>query len=269
MNCPICNAQMVCPVHGAPAPVETGFELWVDVAYSDDGAIDYKGLKRMGVKGLVGKIGQWNWKDALWDKHAAGALDAGLALEGYWWSTPAYNHLQQVDILEKAIKPYPLQGLWVDVEQSHGQIAIWNKRHTRQLFSMGKFSSSQINTAALGIASVLDTLHTVPIGIYTRTSFILEFCPSMLLWLKQYRLWLSAYLNTHIYTIDKAYAEQKGFTYVTGWEDYLQHYASPPNSVLALPKGQQWDMWQFTGDRVKLQYTGSYMDLNYRRVLAQ
>jgi hypothetical protein len=244
-----------------------GYTVAVDVAYSDDKPMNYRAIKDAGVDLLIFKGGQFKI-DPLAERHAKGALDAGLLLAAYWYVQIDGDIGYQSRLFESIAKKYPLRFVAPDIEQEEGYVPNGKKRG-----KYVKYSSKQINNSAWAITQYINKWRNCELLEYTRTSYIYDFCPQLDDWIINYPLWLAQYLYTKnkngdlgewVYTCDKALATLKGFTYCPTWEEYFELYAPKPNRSISLPNGAtDWKIWQFTGDHVQLPGCGSSIDINW------
>lgn len=246
-----------------------GFSLAVDVAYSDDKPMDWKVMKEAGVDLAIIKAGQRNWKDVLLDRHATGAIGAGLQIAFYWYLAPDYPWEKQMRLYEEVTKRYRAKFMAVDIEEKYKYVFA-KKKWIRRLLS-----STDIHLSAWNSVSYLAARHDCEIVPYTRTSYIKEYAPQLATWIYKYPVWLAAYpkiknndgnYGDWIVTCDEKEAAEKKFTYCPTWSEYLSAYAPMPHTLISLPRGvKEWKIWQFSGDRVKLPGTGSYIDINWVR----
>jgi hypothetical protein len=265
----VVEPPVVIPPVVPPEPI-TGFKLAIDVSHWDD-KLDYGVLADNGVELAVMKIGYANswgcWKDSRLDQHMAGFRRVGVDTGGFWWNDPTYNWLKQLDACMKMIDQY-LAGLKIisaDIEQSQGNLWI-QRKNKKPVLGWGKLNPNQISDAGYYMMNGFEKRVDIEPITYTRTSFVNEFSPTMAAWLKLWGIWLAAYPSSRVITCDKAEAVAKGFTYCPTWKEYFEKYAPKPTMPIALPKGiTKWKIWQFSGDRVKLPGSGSYMDLNWIR----
>jgi len=249
-----------------------GYTVAVDVAYSDDQPMDYELMKNAGVDMLIFKAGQLG-KDPLADKHAQGALDAGMILASYWYLQIDGDPGYQSEIFKSVTDKYNFRFIAPDIEQQKGYSYKKVKNKLRKKY--GIYPSNQINDKAWAITKYIEKWKKCELLQYTRTSYIYEFSPQLDDWIINYSLWLAQYpftINKNgdwgewIYTWNKELADKKRFTYCPTWEEYFELYAPKPDRIIDLPNGaKDWKIWQFTGDRVCLPGTGSYIDINWVR----
>jgi len=246
-------------------------QIAIDVSHYDD-KVDCTILKQESPVSLViaktGYANRWgNWKDDLFDQHILGAVHAGLDVASYWWVDPTKNAQEQVDAYLKFMgdKLKYMKFVSLDVEQEKAWNLTWNPKHTRQTRVFGRVKSDDVSNTSFLAAQLLAREVSVPVVIYTRTSYLREYSPRSFSWVCNYPLWLAMYPDTHVYTCDPKEASAKGFTYCPTWDSYLSAFAPDPDkTIVVTPPGcDKWFMWQFTGDRVKLPGTGSFMDINY------
>lgn len=283
--CPVCGSVMVCPqcgtqpefevetVNVVDAENEKNYEVWIDI-YQGNTDNDFKVLAENGVKGVIAKAGygynnagaRGSKKDSLFKKNIEMSLKYGMKVAAYWWNHPTEDWNRQVDVFLDTIKGLPLTFATVDVEQSSGYVWTLNKKKNKYMWTIGQIDSSQISNAGAYMCEMLDRALSIPICVYTRTSFIMGYSQKMLEWLPKYWVWLASYPDSRVYTCDKREALTKGFTYCATWQEYFQKYAPKTSTKIALPRGvANWKLWQFSGDRVKLPGSRSYLDLNWFR----
>jgi hypothetical protein len=278
-TCKICGTELICPNEHVPQPIpETEYELWIDV-YQGNGDHNWQVLADNGVTGIIGKMGygytnsngaRGSWKDSRFRSNSAGAIKAGLKYAGFWWTHPLEDLNRQVKTIIEQSKDIPLEFIANDMEQTDGFGRVWNKKRKRWIFEhITKISANQISYAGQYINAELDKAFEIPILTYTRNSFIDEFAPDMLHWMKNYGYWISQLPFEHVFTCDKAEAEAKGFTYCPTWKEYFEKYAVKPDAKVILPEGiTDWKIRQFSFDKVKLPGSSSYMDLNWMKKTA-
>jgi len=284
-TCPVCGASFPCtncsqtstvdvtPVQVQPAETLADFEVWVDV-YQGNTGTDYKVLAQNGVAGIIAKAGygynnagsRGSAKDKQFKYNIEQTLKYGMKAASYWWNHPTEDWNRQVNTYLDQIKGMPLSFAAVDIEQAEGYVWVLNKKKTNYIWARATLSSTQISAAGSYMCELLDKALNIPIAVYTSTWFISGNSPKIAEWLPKYWTWLASYPSSHIYTCDKKEAEAKGFTYCATWQEYFSKYAPKPTQIIALPRGiSKWKLWQFSGDRVKLPGSQSYMDLNWFR----
>lgn len=246
-------------------PAGDKYYLACDLAYSDDGDIDYGALVRAGVKLFIVKIGQRNYVDPLFTKHIQNALANGGQVAGYWLTDPTYEYKKQVDILCKAIDPYLSQVKFVANDMELHEKYLWVQKNKKKgYWKVSEVSGDIISDVNWNINNLLHAMIGNVIT-YTRTSFVNDYAKKSLTWLYKWPVWLAAYPSTRVITSDKVTAVQKAYTYCATWEEYLNKWAPKPMAI-TLPAGvKEWSIWQFSGDRVMLPGCGGYMDLNWVR----
>lgn len=249
-----------------PVEIPVTFELGFDVAYSDDKGINYDLLHDVGFKWMIAKIGQWNYKDPLFDTHMAGGSKAGIEhIGGYWYVNPNYDWRKQMAALQKALGSWSLEFAAADVEEAFEYLWI-PKNKKKGYWKTNRVSGAKIADTGWNVLNGISALG-LPAWLYSRTSFINEYSPQMLSYAYKYPNWLAAYPSKRVITCDAAEATANGYTYCGSWKEYFDKFAPPPTMAIALPKGvTAWKSWQFTGDCVKLPGTGGYIDLDYVRV---
>lgn len=272
-TCNICGTELICPNPHVPVVIPDEYELWLDV-YQGNGEHDWQVLKDNGVTGICGKIGYGYtnsggssgcFKDSKFRTNAVGALKTGLKYAGYWWTHPLEDWNRQIKTVVDQCKDIPLEFIANDMEQTDGFGKVYDKKKKKWVTQhITKIPASQISNAGQFITEGLDKAFDIPILTYTRNSFITEFAPQMLTWMKNYGYWICQVPFERVFTYIKAEAELKNYTYCPTWKEYLDKYAPKPESPVYLPNGiSAWKIWQFSIDHVKLPGSESYMDLNW------
>ncbi len=203
--------------------------------------IDYPFLKSQGVEFLITKATQGNYiVDPKLVLHTEGGYNAGQIVGAYHWLDPSINGVTQAKWFLKAmgtVKHYDF--ICVDVEQNW---IDWSKPRDDPLNS---YSPNQIddcvNYFLLTTNAAIKEKWNV---IYTRTSFINEWCRPMLTWLPDYPVWLAHF------------PYKWGVVNCASWDEFKSKFPTTFNSP-TLPAGSGWKLWQFTADKFVVPgYTG-------------
>jgi GH25 family lysozyme M1 (1,4-beta-N-acetylmuramidase) len=240
--------------------------LGIDVSHYDD-AVDWPLLARSGVAFAIVKASQGDYyRDDQCKKHLAGAQAAGLRRGIYHWVDPQCSPQRQVSFLLDAVRGLDFEFICLDVEQhapwlaaypakpvpkkskvKPGQKGAWIRKQAAPAVS---FSSRQISDCAEKMARHLTERVDVPLVIYTRVSFIVEYARPMLQWLPGFPIWLAQYPLLPL---------PKG---KLTWETLPEIH--PRQAAPLLPSGcSTWTFWQWSGDRLRLPGVSSCLDLNF------
>jgi GH25 family lysozyme M1 (1,4-beta-N-acetylmuramidase) len=242
------------------------FTHGIDVSHYDE-KIDWPLLKQGGVEFAIVKVSQGDYrKDPACPDHLEKAALAGLTTAIYHWCDPICGDDSQLNYLLETLAGLAYQFVCLDVEQTWASWSAWpapgvppgiggrprkpkKKGKTKQapdLLSPERISQNA-HHLALGLRARLP--QGVPVVIYTRTSFILEYARPMLAWLPQFPIWLAQYplLRGTASTLD--------------WSDLNQVLSTSFRPTLP-PGCPAWTIWQWSGDRFRLPGISSHPDLN-------
>ena len=240
--------------------------IGIDVSHYDE-AVDWALLARSGVAFAIAKASQGDYyRDDQCKKHLAGAQACGLRTGIYHWVDPQCSPQKQVNFLLETVSTVQYEFICLDVEQhapwlaaypakpvsrkaklKPGQKGKWTRK---QAAPSVNFSPRQISDSAEKMAQLLRSRVDVPLVIYTRVSFIVEYARPMLTWLKTYPLWLAQY---PLLPVPKSKLT---------WENL--HEVHPRMASPLLPTGcSDWTFWQWSGDRLRLPGVSSCLDLNF------
>ena len=240
--------------------------LGIDVSHYDD-KVDWSLLAGSGVAFAIAKVSQGDYyRDDKCKLHLAGAGAAGMHAGIYHWVDPQCSAQRQVNFLLESAHGLNYQLICLDVEQhapwlvaypakplpkkARGKPGQKNKWIRKQAAVSVNFSPRQISDCAEKMAQLLQARAELPLVIYTRVSFIVEYARPMLAWLKDYPLWLAQYPLLPMPSGKLT------------WETLNQVY--PRQSAPLLPAGcSQWTFWQWSGDRLRLPGVSSCVDLNF------
>lgn len=240
--------------------------LGIDVSHYDE-VVDWPLLARSGVIFAIVKVSQGDYyRDDKCKNHLAGAQEAGLRRGIYHWVDPQCSPQRQVNFLLETARGMDFEFICLDVEQhapwmapypakpvtkkaklKPGQKGNWIRKQTATTVT---FSPRQISDCAEKMARDLKARVDVPLVIYTRVSFIIEYARPMLQWLPDHPLWLAQYPLLPV---------PKG---KLSWENLPEIH--PRQRAPILPPGCcTWTFWQWSGDRLRLPGTSACLDLNF------
>jgi len=238
----------------------------VDVSHYDE-RVDWMKLAQGGVHFAIAKLSQGDYyRDDKCREHLAGAAAAGMRTGVYHWFDPQISPQRQVNFLLECAQGLDHRFICLDVEQHAPWLAAYpakplpkkaqgkpggrNSWMRRQAAVSVNFSARQISDCAERMSRLIKAQNDLPLVIYTRVSFIMEYARPMLEWIKDYPIWLAQYPllptpSSHL-----------------TWETLNQVY--PRQSAPMLPQGcPNWTFWQWSGDRLKLPGMSSCADLNF------
>lgn len=229
----------------------------IDVSHYDE-KVDWPLLKQNGVEFAIVKLSQGNYyKDAVAAGHLNGAAGAGMVTGIYHWCDPIHEDENQVEYLLDCAQGLPFRMVCLDVEQYWADWSTWPKKPKPARKKKGKkntcgnLSAERISQNARCMAAGLKARLPagMPVVIYTRTSFILEYARPMLAWLPKYPVWLAQYPLL------------RGTPSTLDWSDLNQVLTTSFHPTLP-PGCPAWTFWQWSGDRFRLPGVSSHPDLN-------
>jgi GH25 family lysozyme M1 (1,4-beta-N-acetylmuramidase) len=196
------------------------------------------------------------------DTHSQDAVNAGVWLAYYHWLDPIYSGKEQADYMLKAVNRYPYKAIAVDIEQWWSDWGAWedwryctNPLEKAALYELiPTLTPAKINScAAAFVHRVKEVRPDIQVIIYTRASYIIEYCKLLMSWISAYPIWY-------------AYYPFSGEAITTSWQDFLERWI--PQTEPKFPRGypidlQNWYLWQFTGDKFTLPGCTSKLDINY------
>lgn len=239
--------------------------LGIDVSHYDE-QVDWPVLARGGVAFTIAKLSQGDYyRDPDCRQHLEQAGQAGLRTALYHWVDPQVSPQRQAGFIHECADGLQTGFLCLDVEQHAPWLAAYPAnppkygrgkpgskaaRVRKQQAVSVNFSPRQISDCARRLAELAREATGLPVVIYTRVSFIIEYARPMLEWIADYPLWLAQY---------PLLAAPEG--HLT-WETLPRIY--PRASAPLLPAGcSTWDFWQWSGDRLRLPGMRSCADLNF------
>lgn len=217
--------------------------------------VDYESLKlRSPVKGAVIKSGQGKTQDSLFNTHAQGFTEVGMPLAIYHWYDPYVDVKEQIELIRSQLQVYPSINLVnIDVEQFG-----W----TYQNLPPYKTSAWLSNTI-LSFVTGIQTMGA-KVGIYSRTSLIVDKFKEMISWLYDPRLDLVKWMASYPFT---------GTVVSCTWDVLMSQWAPKvfsPYVASGWPLDKRYfDAWQWSGDKFVLPFIknnnggGTAIDLNY------
>lgn len=159
--------------------------------------------------------------------------NAGVDIGAYHWVDPIYSAMAQYDWIMARLEKYSANpsSFWLDIEQYWADWSNYRKI----------LSSKKISDVTKTLAEKLTANLDIPVGIYTRTSFIKGYSTEILKWVHKYPLWLANWLwNAGVEKMDS-------------WEEFRKYKLPPDNALPELPANLGvYTLWQFTGDRFRL-----------------
>ncbi len=246
--------------------------LGIDVSHYDD-SVDWPLLASSGVAFAIAKASQGDYyRDDRCNDHLAGAQAYGLRTGIYHWVDPQCSPHKQVNFLLDIASSLHYEFVCLDVEQHAPWLAAFPQKTVpkklmgktvkkkaglkKQVAPSVNYSPRQISDCAEKMAQLLRSRLDVPLVIYTRVSFIVEYARPMLTWIKGYPLWLAQY---PLLPVPKSKLT---------WENL--HEVHPRLTGPMLPAGcSNWTFWQWSGDRLRLPGVSSCLDLNFYNGNAQ
>ena len=230
--------------------------LWIDASHWN--ILDILALKQYGVGGIIGKASSGNYSiDARYVETQIGCSTFQMPTASYHWNDPLNTARSQADKFLATIEPWLNSQLFlmIDQEQWWANWAEWNaaRRGLIPWSEVDRLPSSRINDTCQELLAILKAETGKKVGIYSNGFFVLEWCPEMLGWIDQEYQWWSQYpYNKTVVS--------------TTWSDLIQYYLPPtnePSFPSAWPIEQNFDIWQFSGDKFILPGCVGPVDLNY------
>ncbi len=223
--------------------------LGLDVSHYDE-QVDWARAAAAGAGFAIAKLSQGDYyRDNRCASHLAGALAAGLRTGVYHWVDPECNPKKQAAFFCQCAAGLKFHFICLDVEQ-HAPWPLKRRGEASGRAKPASYSPRVISESARDLAALLAENPGLPLVIYTRVSFIVEYARPMLDWLPSYPIWLAQYPLLP--------APQGKLT----WENLSQVY--PRVAAPLLPQGcPAWTFWQWSGDRLRLPGMSSAVDLNF------
>lgn len=217
----------------------------IDVSHWDPG-VDWALLKSHNVLSAIVKATDGsNGFDNLFTAHCEGAKAHGMVLGSYHFFRPWIDQgsieAQAQFFLDK-IASQPIKFIALDLETYTNNPA-------------NKVAPNVYSQRAKSAASYLTARSTLPLVIYTRTSFIVDYVPQISDWIGNYHLWIAhwRYNNTDLHSGKQT----------TTWEDLIANHL-PPYAGPSLPQSHSdWKLWQWTGEKFFLPGVHTLVDLNF------
>jgi lysozyme len=208
--------------------------------------VDWPTLAKGGVGFAIAKASQGTTtKDPLLRSHFFKAKEVDLLVGAYHWCDPTMKPDDQVENFFEAMDGMAFDFLALDVEQYWQSWQEWLEGKITRFVKPDTISS-----VALSMAREIRTRSSIPLLLYTRKSFILDYARPMLQWIADWPLWLAYY----------PYASgRKAVSWETLVQDCLPKVVGP-----SLPEGcMDWTFWQFSGDKFILPGATTALDLDY------
>lgn len=156
----------------------------------------------------------------------------GIDFGAYTWVDATYSAKKAYEWNMKLIDKYKVtpSSFWLDIEQ------YWQNGSYKIVLP-----SKQISDHVQQLAALLKAALGIPIGIYTRNSYIKAYSQEMYQWISAYPLWLADWLWP------------SGVVELSSWDDLRSMYLPPDHTTPDIPKNcSVWTIWQFTGDRFRM-----------------
>lgn len=222
--------------------------------------MDWDILFLQNVTGVMVKSSQNQTTDRMAYTHADAAIKAGVWLGFYHWLDPIYSGKAQAEYMLKAINRYPYKAIAVDLEQWWSNWDAWYDARNKVIAwsEVPILTPTKINSCVAAFINYVKTARPdIDIYIYTRPSYIMEYCRLLYPWIGQYKLWYATY----------PFKTDPPVT--CSWDLFRLAYM-PAVTDIKYPSGypdhlRRWDMWQFTGDKFTLPGFHSKMDINLRK----
>jgi lysozyme len=207
--------------------------------------VDWKALASGGVTFAVLKATQGrSLRDGCFETHYQGARAVDLLVGAYHWLDPNQAAQAQAEAFLAALRGKRLDFLALDVEQYWVSWAEWQAGHITRFVN-----PQRIAERALAVARRVRFASGLPLLIYTRTSFVLEYARPMLAWLAEWPLWLAQY-------------PYRGGRITCAWEALRAHFLPQARNPILPPGCPTWQIWQFSAGRFTLPGATTPLDLN-------
>ena len=220
----------------AIAPDEVGQNTTIGIDVSRYNELDYSILNENGIKFIVAKVSQGDYRiDPLFETHNTGTIEQGMIPGGYHWDDPIEDSDTQADWFLQAIDGKTLDFIWLDMEQFWANWGEWAAWIAGQGTITQFIPPIRISESAYTIATRVRDTTRIPVGIYTRVSFVLDYARPALDWLHEFPLALAQY----------PYAAGR---VETTWNDWIKFYY-PKTLPRLMPGTDDWHFWQCSGDK--------------------
>jgi GH25 family lysozyme M1 (1,4-beta-N-acetylmuramidase) len=215
----------------------------VDISHwSED--VDFAILKLGGVDLCIPKLTQGNYKkDSKFDDFLQDMRTDGMPFGVFHYDDPDISVYRQADWI-KMHMPADARFLALDLEKTGPKKGIKYNPVTL----MAHIISLYNECAKLG----------KPLILYTRMTYIKDYCPGLWPWLKTKRLWIAAYPEL------RTWAERLRKGIKLSWAELKTRMLRLPTGPTA-PYGINCMLWQFSGDTFVLPGCKKTMDLNLFR----
>jgi GH25 family lysozyme M1 (1,4-beta-N-acetylmuramidase) len=204
-----------------------------------DSELDPGELSTAGITAVIHKITQGAYEvkgqdiDPRYCEREISLRAEGIDMMAYTWVDPIYSAQRHYDWNMRIIEKYGVtpSAFWLDIEQYWADWSNYNKL----------LSSKQISDVTQQLAEKMSAALDVPVGIYSRLSFMDAYSREMLKWVYKYPLWLASWLW------------KAGVEPLPDWDTFKAYKLPPDYSAPILPAGASaFTLWQFTGDRFRL-----------------
>jgi len=223
--------------------------LGLDVSHYDE-QVDWEQVATSGAGFTIAKLSQGDYyRDDHCASHLTGALAVGMRAGVYHWVDPECSPKKQAAFFRQCANGLTFHFVCLDVEQ-HAPWPLKKRGDAPGRSKPANYSPREISESARELAALLAESPGLPLVVYTRVSFIVEYARPMLDWLPSYPIWLAQYplLPTPPAKLT--------------WENICQVF--PRITSPLLPHGcPHWTFWQWSGDRLRLPGMSSAVDLNF------
>ena len=200
------------------------------------------------VDGVVVKVGYGYREDAAAQRHIDNARRVGIVAIGYFWADPTLDFQKQLNNVIALIRKFELYSIIIDAEQYWTDWEAWSAKDYNTAYAT-RFTSEQLNTFYHKFYLACKQWINIPIGMYTRDSFMDVYSPLMLDWLPQANYWEAHYLTLlDTYDPDEICTLAKNMSFDEGsigrqFAEYLQHKGEPEPA----PHDLDWSAFTPTG----------------------
>lgn len=225
-------------------------KLIVDLSKWDT-RVNYQEFKDADLLAAIARAGGSGVDDRQARVHGAGVRMVGLALGLYYWVDPTRDGKQQATHFRRLISEIKPDFLALDVEQWWASWDLWYAWMFGKLekHKVPVVSARQINRVTR------DFYEACPAElkklIYTRISFLVQYCKELIPFVAQHDCWLAQWPCTG--------GDLKKRTLT--WDELKEKYL-PTTKPAKLVDMDEVTLWQWTGDRFTLPGTGRRTDVN-------